>query len=348
MLNLNEIFSIRSLKLYKDRVVFGTFWIVLHVVLFVGAYEQERSRHDNLANMKLFGNGLLVAHASSVCLNFNMAVVVLPVCRTLKSWLRSFSWLDHWIPFDKNVKMHIVSAYTILFFTIIHVSAHSFNFLAVQQSTSSTSFSAPAASDNSSVALQLIWSSWSGLTGIGMVTVLVVMASSATVAIRKSSFEFFWWLHHLFVVFFILALLHTHGCLLKNDAGNCYQQTTFMWVSASLVVYLLEVCFREYRSHQPTHITKIIAHPSNVFEIQFRKRGMLCFPGQHVFLCVPEVAAFEWHPYTLTSCPEEQFFSVTIRVVGDWTDALAKRLKGCAVAMESSNLVDEFDKMDQR
>ena len=50
--------------------------------------------------------------------------------------------------------------------------------------------------------------------------------------------------------------------------------------------------------------------------------------GQYIFLSCPEVSYFQWHPFTLTSAPEEDYISVHIRVVGDFTTALADAL-GC-------------------
>lgn len=70
-----------------------------------------------------------------------------------------------------------------------------------------------------------------------------------------------------------------------------------------------------------------------------KKRGFQAEAGQYVFLQVPEIRFFEWHPFTLTSVgcqhlfmlctlklkvtmlqsPEEDFFSVHIRSLGDWT-----------------------------
>jgi predicted ferric reductase len=34
------------------------------------------------------------------------------------------------------------------------------------------------------------------------------------------------------------------------------------------------------------------------------------------------VAAQEWHPFTITSAPEQDFVSVHVRIVGDWTGEL--------------------------
>ena len=40
------------------------------------------------------------------------------------------------------------------------------------------------------------------------------------------------------------------------------------------------------------------------------------------------ISNFEWHPFTLTSAPEEDFLSVHVRSSGDWTGELHKLLNG--------------------
>lgn len=49
---------------------------------------------------------------------------------------------------------------------------------------------------------------------------------------------------------------------------------------------------------------------------------------QYVFLCCPEISIWQYHPFTLTSAPEEDYLSVHIRCVGDFTRTLGKTL-GC-------------------
>jgi len=49
---------------------------------------------------------------------------------------------------------------------------------------------------------------------------------------------------------------------------------------------------------------------------------------QYIFLCCPEGSIWQYHPFALTSAPEEDFISVHIRIVGDFTKALGKAL-GC-------------------
>lgn len=53
-----------------------------------------------------------------------------------------------------------------------------------------------------------------------------------------------------------------------------------------------------------------------------KKRGFKMAAGQYIFLQCPSISQLEWHPFTLTSAPEEDYFSVHVRSVGDWTEAL--------------------------
>ena len=84
-----------------------------------------------------------------------------------------------------------------------------------------------------------------------------------------------------------------------------------------------------------------------VMELQIKKEKTTTRAGQYIFISCPEISYFQWHPFTLTryvydpstiwqllterlflSAPEEDYISVHIRVVGDFTRALAKAC-GC-------------------
>jgi NADPH oxidase 2 len=61
-------------------------------------------------------------------INLNCGVLLFTVCRNLVSALRS-SVLKRYIPFDKNISFHILVAFSIVFWSSIHVIAHYFNFV---------------------------------------------------------------------------------------------------------------------------------------------------------------------------------------------------------------------------
>jgi NAD(P)H-flavin reductase len=46
--------------------------------------------------------------------------------------------------------------------------------------------------------------------------------------------------------------------------------------------------------------------------------------GQYIFLQSPPISTFEWHPFTISSAPEEKTVTVHIRVSGEgsWTREL--------------------------
>ena len=46
-------------------------------------------------------------------------------------------------------------------------------------------------------------------------------------------------------------------------------------------------------------------------------------PGDWIFIRVPDIAMFEWHPFTISSAPERPgAFTLHIRAAGNWTNRL--------------------------
>ncbi|XP_066276251.1 cytochrome b-245 heavy chain-like [Branchiostoma lanceolatum] len=191
-----------------------------------------------------------------------------------------------------------------------------------------------------------------GVTGVVITLALIVMVSSSTEVIRRSYFEVFWYTHHLFIVFFIGLVLHGIGGIVRGQTNldvhnpeECFRRylewspddatckipqfqgggaQTWKWVLAPMILYVAERCIRFYRSQQKVVITKVVKHPSKVLELQMKKRGFQMQAGQYIFIHCPSISRLEWHPFTLTSAPQEDHFSVHIRIVGDWTGALSK------------------------
>ncbi|NWW66747.1 NOX5 oxidase, partial [Ifrita kowaldi] len=54
-----------------------------------------------------------------------------------------------------------------------------------------------------------------------------------------------------------------------------------------------------------------------------RPRSFRFQPGDYVFLNVPAVAAYEWHPFSISSAPEQpETLWLHIRALGQWTNKL--------------------------
>ncbi|XP_060688661.1 cytochrome b-245 heavy chain-like [Hemiscyllium ocellatum] len=190
-----------------------------------------------------------------------------------------------------------------------------------------------------------------GLTGVIITLALIIMVTSSTDTIRRSYFEVFWFTHHLFVIFFAGLVIHGIGRIVRrqtaasmevHDFTFCRNRTaewgkipecpipvfeggepmTWKWVLAPMILYVFERLIRLYRSQQRVVVTKAVVHPSRVLELQMQKKGFKMEVGQYIFINCASISQLEWHPFTLTSAPEEDYFSVHIRSAGDWTDGM--------------------------
>jgi NADPH oxidase len=277
---------------------------------------------DNFKTMRnLFGTyPLSIARASAFCLHACVSIILFPVCRNVISLLRTTP-LNNVIPFDDAIAFHKVIAWTILFFALLHAFAHVFNHITL----------ARVMPEDGNWAVQW-FTSGPGYTGNIMLIALIAIVATAVKKVRRRNFEMFWYTHHLFIIFFGFWSFHGAFCLIQPDREpKCANAATFWkyWI-ANGVLYLAERILREWRGRESTIITKVVMHPSNVVEVQIKKPTCRTKAGQYIFLCCPEVSLWQWHPFTLTSAPEEDFISVHIRVVGDFTREFASKL-GCDV-----------------
>ncbi|KAI5475801.1 hypothetical protein MNV49_000812 [Pseudohyphozyma bogoriensis] len=279
-----------------SRKIFVGGWILVQLMLYTFGFLNYQ---------------LKVARSAALVLNFDVAFILLPVCRNFISILRRGP-LNSIIPFEKNITFHKAVAWSIVFFTIVHILAHIVNVieLAVLSSPDPLIRLKTFALTNVIVG--------PGYTGWLMTAILGIMVWFAMEKRRRANFEKFWYTHHL--------------CEMAH------------WAS------LRERVMREVRSRHRTYISKVVHHPNNVVEIQIKKEKTTTRAGQYIFLNVPEISYFQWHPFTLTSAPEEDYISVHIRefpvfsrhrldhslmlttlpagIVGDFTRALALAL-GC-------------------
>ena len=91
------------------------------------------------------------------------------------------------------------------------------------------------------------------------------------------------------------------------------QSVMFQMLTFILMSFLADIDNFKMERNPNEHITRTTrVHRS------YRSSNDL-YPVQYVFLQCSELSLFEWHPFTLTSAPEENYLSVHIRKAGDWT-----------------------------
>lgn len=84
--------------------------------------------------------------------------------------------------------------------------------------------------------------------------------------------------------------------------------------------------YRKIRSNKfgDTLITEAYVLPSKTVHLVIRKPPKFRFqPGDYVFVNIPVIAKYEWHPFSISSAPEKSdFIWLHIRVCGNWTKRL--------------------------
>jgi len=132
-------------------------------------------------------------------------------------------------------------------------------------------------------------------------------------------FEIFWYTHHLFILYYIILAFHGFPGVLEPP-------TAWMFIIGPVIFYTIERVVRVCRGNEDTVLVMAVQHPSDVLELRMKKNTFVYQPGVYLFLNCPYVSSQEWHPFTITSAPEQDFVSVHVRIVGDWTGAVKKLL----------------------
>lgn len=251
-----------------------------------------------------------VARICGAILKLNSALILVPVLRNILTYLRKIQFLHAFIPFDKNIAWHRHIGWTLLIFGVGHAGAHYLNY------------------NTTGTAWQLGWGSLAGATGHIISMLMMFMYATAWRDVRRRWYNQFWFTHHLFIIYFALMLAHA--------------PKFWPYFLGPGVLYTLERLLREFRGRKmATKVSAIKLHPSNVIEVRMKKKRFKYMPGQYLFLACPQISSFEWHPFTITSAPEEEFVSVHIRCVGDWTNAFAKVLSPENAERRKSLAVDK-------
>ncbi|GMQ09421.1 hypothetical protein CsSME_00052806 [Camellia sinensis var. sinensis] len=138
---------------------------------------------------------------------------------------------------------------------------------------------------------------------------------------KLTGFNAFWYSHHLFVIVYSLLIVHGIKIYLTH---KWYKKTTWMYLAVPVTLYAVERLIRAFRSSiKPVKINKVAVYPGNVLALHMSKpHGFRYKSGQYMFVNCAAVSPFEWHPFSITSSPGDDYLSVHIRTLGDWTRQL--------------------------
>ncbi|XP_009420071.2 putative respiratory burst oxidase homolog protein H isoform X1 [Musa acuminata AAA Group] len=332
------------------RIWVFSLWLTLNAVLAAWKFYQYERR----AAFEVMGYCVCVAKAAAETLKLNMALILIPVCRNTLTRLRS-TCLSSVFPFDDNINLHKAIALAITIGTLVHTLAHvtcDFPRLITCPESKFMRLLGPNFHYKQPTYASLL-ASVPGITGILMIIIMAFSFTLATHSFRRSvvklppplhhlaGFNAFWYAHHLLAVVYVLLIVHSYFLFLTKE---WYKKTTWMYLTIPLLFYACERLIRKVREKSiGVSIVKAAIYPGNVLSIHMRKPpGFRYKSGMYLFVKCPDVSPFEWHPFSITSAPDDEHLSVHIRTLGDWTTELRNLFgKVCQaqVTLKKANLV---------
>ncbi len=162
-----------------------------------------------------------------------------------------------------------------------------------------------------------------------MLFIMVLMYSTAHHKVRAQCFEAFWYTHHLAFFFMIGLYAHATGCFVRDSpdpdyiksfpfysTDHCLGYESWRFTIWPGILYFGERVWREIRARRATRLSKVLVHPSGklifpsalliggmlirltpgAMELRIIKPSFKYVAGQWLFIQVPDVSGWQWHP----------------------------------------------------
>jgi len=262
-----------------------TAYIGANAYFFTHAFLSYRAEGANLF--------IQIARGGGACLNFNGMLILIPMMRTLLTWIRK-TFLFIFIPVDQNVEIHKLIGRVMFFFALIHTGAHLGNYY----------FSGASLTQN-------LFHTRVGITGVITMGAFIIIWLFSMEFIRKSrSHRLFSMTHLLYMAWFPAAMIHVRSFV--------------MWTFIPVTGLVIELLIRNFVKTRQTFIDECQTHDTGVTHLILHRPDKFSFKaGEYLFLRIPRISHFGWHPFTISSAPEKQNqLEVHVRALGTWTKRL--------------------------
>lgn len=264
-------------------------WLIIYLALNVYLFMSAQQRYE-AAGANIY---LQIARGAGACLDLNGALILIPMMRTMLSRIRNTPFASL-LPLDQSIEIHRFVGEIMFLFALVHTAAHIMNYstlaVPIEQSLLHTA---------------------AGLTGVILLGVFVLMWIFARKRLRRSGrFEFFYYTHLLYIAWLVIFLVHA--------------PSYWKWALIPLVGYGIELLYKQFFRRNASFVTQAAALPYGVTALALHRPPNFSFrPGDYLFLRVPSISRFEWHPFTISSGPERASeVTVHVRGLGDWTRSL--------------------------
>ncbi|KAK1789696.1 hypothetical protein P4O66_015590 [Electrophorus voltai] len=230
------------------------------------------------------GIWLMLAKGCGTCLDLNCTFIMVLMLRRCLTWLRA-TWVVRVLPLDQNILLHHIVGYAILIFTIGHTMAHVMNF-------------------GNIVFLPPLYKTFCTL----IETIISVPYFATGVK---------------FQIFILSRLIQMDGryhmweylLTTRPGIGWIYGTASITGVVLQVLICLMVVCSSTFvRRSGHFEVTHLVIKRPPFFHFK---------PGDFIYINIPVIAKYEWHPFTISSAPEQQdIMWLHVRSMGQWTNRL--------------------------
>ena len=264
-----------------------------------------------------FGWGAVLSKTCAGVLYPTFFFLILSMSRWLSTFLRRFYFISRFINWDLSQSFHIKMSIVALVFATLHAIGHlsgSFVFgsMASRQNAVANVVGQDAVPRSYTDYLRSL-PGWTGLTSLSLFYLLALMSMPQ---VRKWSYEVFQ-LGHL-LMFPIIGFMMAHG------TAHLLQWPMFgYWLAFPTLMVLFERVWRLILSFRPILADlELLDDETVAITAQVPKTRPWDYKaGQYVFIQVPQLSRFQWHPFTVSTCINNTM-QVHIKADGDWTNQL--------------------------
>ncbi|CAG0912911.1 unnamed protein product, partial [Notodromas monacha] len=318
----------------RQNIFYLFVFYVITIALFIERFIHYSFMSEHTDLRHIMGVGIAITRGSAASLSFGYSMLLLTMSRNLLTKLKEFS-IHQFIPVDSHIQFHKIVACTALFFSIVHTVGHIVNFYHVTTQpvehlrclTSEMNFP----SDKKPGIDFWLFQTLTGSTGVLAFVTMCIIFVFAHPVIRKRAYKFFWMTHQLYILLYVLCLIHGLGRLTGSP------RFWIFFVGPGIIFTLDKVISLRTR-YMELDILETELLPSDVIKIKFyRPPNLKYLSGQWVRLTCTAIHPLEYHSLTLTSAPHEDFLSVSVKAQGPWTWKLRNYFDPCNYNFSEEN-----------
>lgn len=266
-----------------------------------------------------FGWGVVLAKTCAGALYPTFFFLILSMSRYFSTFLRGSYYISRFINWDLSQSFHMRISCVALVLATLHAIGHlggSFVWGSRQENQDTVAILlGPDAVPRPYIEYVRSLPGFTGLTALGLFYLLSLLSIPQ---IRRWNYQAFQ-LGHL-LMFPIIGLLMAHG-----TAGLLQSPMFGYFLAFPTLLVLCERGVRVFLGFQriPATLQILDGETVAIRAVIPKERIWKYHAGQYVFLQVPSISLFQWHPFTVSICIGNEL-QVHIKTDGDWTSKLRK------------------------